>query len=79
MPSDAHPAHQIVPLGRLGHAKRPTHSPLHPRPALEVLPRDRLGLCLPHVGLCGLKLPRGGAVRATEDPRSTRGGVTAAA
>ncbi len=57
IPIDEESNDQIVHTLRLGKANRPTHSPLDPRPKIDVLALDLLGIRLAHFVRVGVEMP----------------------
>jgi hypothetical protein len=55
MHEEAH--HEIVPRGRFRKADRATDEPLDPRPQVDVLPLNSLGIFLAHCVLLGGNMP----------------------
>jgi hypothetical protein len=57
IPIDKETNHQVMRAFRLRKADRPAYQPLDPRPQIDVLAFDLLGVCLPHRVLLCLHMP----------------------
>ncbi len=54
---DEQPNHQVVHAFRLGKTNRTAHQPLDPRPQIDMLALDLLGLRFAHRVLLGVNMP----------------------